>query len=364
MASYEKQPNGTWSVRFRNMENFKIKNKRLSGFKTKKEAEQAYIEYVKQLEEEKETQITKSAKKLVFKELYDEYCDFKQARLKQSSYYDFDTKARIHILPFFENYIVSEISPKLILKWQSTLDKYSFKYKCCLRVYLSGILRYAQRYYNIPNQLQNVDNFKDNSEQIKEMAIWSEEEFSEFIKNVDRIDYKAYFSALYLTGCRKGELLATNWNDWDLRKNILSIQKNITRKVYGKSWTITTPKNLYSIRRISITDKLSQLMKEYKIWQQENLNNTDFVFGGSSPFADSNVDRYFKLKCEELGIRKIRIHDFRHSHASLLISSGLSIVAVAKRLGHKDIEQTLNTYSHLLKNDEVSIVSKLDGINI
>lgn len=364
MASYEKHENGTWSVRFYCVENFQTTKKRLRGFKTKRDAEQAYLQYKNDLEEEKTTKISKSATKLIFNDLYEEYSNFHKQRIKSSSYFDFESKSKRHILPFFENYIVSEISPRLLLKWQQSIDKYSYKYKTNLRGYLAGILKYAQKYYNIPNQLQNVDNFKNKQETIKEMQVWSEEDFKTFISTIDRLDYKAYFSALFLTGCRKGELLATNWNDWDLNNNILNINKNITRKVHGYSWTITTPKNLYSVRKISIPKQLSDLMKEYKQYQTENLNETSFVFGGKAPFADTNIIRYFREKCNQVKLNPIRIHDFRHSHASLLISKGLSIVAVAKRLGHKDIEQTLNTYSHLLKADEDSIINNLDTITI
>ena len=364
MASYEKHENGTWSVRFYCVENFQTTKKRLRGFKTKREAERAYLEYKAEAEEEKQLKISKSATRLIFKDLFEEYSEFHKQRIKASSYFDFDRKTKIHILPFFEDYIVSEISPRLILKWQNSIDKYSFKYKTNLRGYLAGILKYAQKYYNIPNQLQNVDNFKNKQDTIKEMQVWSEEEFKQFISTIDRLDYKTYFSALFLTGCRKGELLATSWNDWDLDKNILNINKNITRKVYGYSWTVTTPKNIYSIRKISIPQQLSDLMREYKQYQITKQNDTTFVFGGKAPFADTNIVRFLREKCEESKVKPIRIHDFRHSHASFLISRGLSIVAVAKRLGHKDIEQTLNTYSHLLKSDEDSIINKLDTIAI
>ena len=355
----------SWAVRFRAIENFQTKRKCITGFKTKKEAEMAYLDYQKQSDAEKQTKISRGSAKLTFTELYEEFRDYKQSRVKQSSFFDWDSKTKLHILPFFSDYIVAEISPQLLLKWQNTLDKYSYKYKSCLRIYLSGILKYAHRYHNIPNQLVNVEGFKNNTEKIQEMNIWSEEEFSKFINCVDRLDYKAYFSALYLTGCRKGELLATNWNDWNLIQNELNINKSITRKVYGKSWTITTPKNIYSNRKISISQSLSDLMQDYKKWYEENKKEqSNFVFGGSSPFADSNIDRYFKEKCNETNIKKIRIHDFRHSHASLLISKGASIVAVAKRLGHKDIEQTLNTYSHLFKSDESILLTKLDTVKL
>ena len=364
MASYEKHKNGTWSVRFRDIENFELKHKRLSGFKTKKEAESAYLQYKTQLDDKNVLRITKTASNLKFDALYEEYRNFLQNRVKASSFYDFDSKSAIHILPYFGDCIVSQISPKLILSWQNSLEKYSYKYKINLRGYLSGILKYANKYYNIPNQLLNVDNFKNNKEPVKEMHIWSEADFSKFISFVDRIDYKSYFSALYLTGCRKGELLATSWNDWDLTKNTLNITKTITRKVHGKSWTVTSPKTRQSIRKIGITKSLSDLMKDYKVWQESAKESTNFVFGGKQPFADSNIERYFKEKCEQANLEKIRIHDFRHSHASYLISNGVSIVAVAKRLGHSNIERTLNTYSHLLKKDEIDVLQKLDKICI
>ena len=364
MASYEKHANGTWSVRFYCVENFETVKKRLRGYKTKKEAENAYLKYKAELEEEKNLKISKQGTRLIFSDLFEEYCEFHKQRIKSSSFYDFDSKSRIHILPFFENYIVSEISPRLLLKWQNSIDHYSFKYKTNIRGYLSGILKYAQRYYNIPNQLQNVDNFKNKQETIKEMQVWSEDEFKTFISKADKLEFKAFFSALYLTGCRKGELLATNWNDWDLTNNTLNINKTITRKVHGRSWTITPPKNIYSVRKISITQQLSDLMKEYKDYQQQKYDEINFVFGSKSPFADTNIIRYLTEVCSETGLKRIRIHDFRHSHASFLISKGLSIVAVAKRLGHKDIEQTLNTYAHLLKSDESKIIDKLDSILI
>ena len=104
-------------------------------------------------------------------------------------------------------------------------------------------------------------------------------------------------------------------------------------------------------------------MKDYKDSLLEPLPN-QFAFGGEQPIASSSIDNYYNAKCKSAGVNRIRLHDFRHSHASYLIGNGVSIVAVAKRLGHTNIEQTLNTYSHLLKNDESELVNKLQNINI
>lgn len=363
MASYEKQPNGTWTVRFYCVENFRSIKKRLSSFKTKKDAEQAYIEYKTKSEEEKSLQSALKNSKLNFEDLYLEYCNYQKNRIKESSYIDMTSKCNLHILPYFKKYPVIAISPKIILEWQNSLEKYSYKHKTCIRGYLYGILRYAEKYYKIQNQVGFVDSFR-NLDSPKEMQIWEEEDFIKFINTINRLDYKAFFSALYLTGARKGEILATTWADWDLQKNTLNINKSVTRKVIGKRYAITTPKNKTSIRKISIPQSLANLLINYKNILPNALES-DFVFGDNNqPIASSSIDSYYSTHCQKAGVKKIRLHDFRHSHTSYLISQGVSIVAVAKRLGHKNIEQTLNTYSHLLKDEESILISKLDSISI
>lgn len=363
MPSYEKHSNGKWSVRFREIENFETKNKRLSGFKTKKDAELAYLEYKSQTDEERFNKFSKSATKLMFLDLYNEYCELQKTRIKESSYIDLLSKCNLHLVPYFKKYKVVLISPKVILKWQNSLSKYSYEYKCNLRAYLHAILKYAEQYYRIPNQIKFVDSFK-NLEQKKEMQIWEEDEFLQFINCVDEIEIKAFFSALYLTGARKGELIATTWNDWDLKNKKLTINKNVTRKTADKTkrYEITTTKNREN-RTISIPDNLLKIMLEYKK-SLSKINESDFTFGGKEPIASSTIDNRFKAKCKLSGVKKIRIHDFRHSHASYLISHGVSIVAVAKRLGHTNIEQTLNTYSHLMKNDDSDLIDKINQIII
>lgn len=366
MASYEKHANGTWSVRFRASEDFEVKQKRFRGFKTKKDAELAYLEYKAQIDEEKQLKIAPNSIKLTFNQLYIEYCNYQKNRIKESSYIDMTSKMNTHILPFFKKYTVVNISPKLILNWQNTLNKYSYKYKVTLRGYLYSILKYAEKYYKIQNQVNFVDNFR-NLEPPKEMQIWEEEDFKKFINSIDKIYYKAFFSALYLTGARKGEILASTWEDWDLKNNTFNINKSVTRKVIGKRYAVTTPKNNSSIRKISIPDSLCNLMKEYK-QSLNNFKNTDFVFSdkndGSQPIASSSIDNFYKVQCNKACVKKIRLHDFRHSHTSYLIAHGVSIVAVAKRLGHKNIEQTLNTYSHLLKDEDIGLINKLNNIKL
>lgn len=362
MASFEQnQSSKLWSVRFRIIENGKETHKRLSGYKTKKEANAAYVDFMSEWKEKQalETANTPNSE-LTYAQLYNEFKAYYQPRVKASSYYDFCQKTNLHILPHFGNRKVSEIKAIDILNWQNTLESYAYKYKVMLRGYLGLILKYADKYYDIPNQLPKVDNFR-NTQYKKEMLFWTAAEYQAFIATIDRIDFKTYFEFLYGTGCRKGEALALYWDDIDLNAQTVSFSKSITRKA-GSAWAITSTKNASSVRTISLPNTLIADLTEYRDWQRSEMQDTKFVFGGSEPFPNTSIDRAFQKYTDAAGVKRIRIHDLRHSHASLLISEGVSIVAVAKRLGHANIEQTLNTYAHLMPKEDQLLLEKLDVI--
>ena len=93
-----------------------------------------------------------------------------------------------------------------------------------------------------------------------------------------------------------------------------------------------------------------------ELLKQQEIQKGDFIFGGERPFADNTLTRKFNNWCSLANVPKIRIHDLRHSSASFLISKGISVVAVSRRLGHASISQTLDTYSHLMPSDTSKIV--------
>lgn len=349
--------NKSWSVRFRYVqEDGKEVQKRLSGYSTRREANDAYIKFTATAKKYNKTD--KESGDLTFNDLFEEYKTHQLSLIqngsyKQSSYNSLCSKVNNQILPHFKNKKVKDISAKDILDWQDSLSRLSYKYKCVLRQQLSTLLNFADVYYNIPSQLKKVKPFKKPIEKT-EMQVWTPQEFSIFLDCVDNVWYKLFFMALYLTGARRGEIQATTWADWDLENGILNIDKTFTSR-QKKS---TLPKNQYSIRKISLPTNLINVMKQYK---NENFtNNNERIF----TFNESTIDRVKTQACKNAQIKDIRIHDFRHSHASYLISEGVSIVAVAKRLGHGNIEQTLNTYSHLMPKEDDKIIETLDGINL
>ena len=197
-----------------------------------------------------------------------------------------------------------------------------------------------------------------------EMQFWTPEEFGNFIQNVAAKEYRMLFEFLYVTGCRRGEVLALTWNDIDTDLQTVRINKSVTFKAknFEKSFKVTTPKNAGSNRTVSIPSFLCDDLIEYRRWQSENFAEADFVFCGDSPLPATTIARKLDEGAKAAGVKRIRVHDLRHSCASLLIHKGVSIVAVSKRLGHTSIEQTLNTYSHMLPDDQKMILETLENL--
>ncbi|MEG2454094.1 MAG: tyrosine-type recombinase/integrase [Clostridia bacterium] len=364
MASYSQDKKTKyWSVRFRIISSNKEVNKRLSGFKQKKEAQSAYTSFMSTYVAPPKINENYD---LTTNQLFGLYQEYIKARLKESSQYDIKNNYNNHIAETFGNCNIAKITKHDVLEWQNILNKkgYKYKFKSKLRGLLSSILKFGVMYYDLPfNVVQQVEGFR-NLEEKKDMRVWSIDEFNQFINVIDdNILYKTFFIFLYLTGCRKGEAFAVTWDDIDFYNNILTINKSLTRKINGLPYKITTTKNKSSKRKIIVPQTLVNAILKYKDTLAD-FNNNNFIFGGEKPLAENTVTRTLQRYCIKANVKIITPHDFRHSHASLLISLGENIVIVSKRLGHADIKQTLNTYSHLMPDDENKMIERLDKINI
>lgn len=370
MASYEKRPSGLWSVRFRiSNDDGSYSTKRLSGFKTKRDAQYAFEDYLKDEHARRELKKEQNSAPEIVALLWDfetmvmKYFEFKSTRLKNSSYYDMQQKIKAKILPYFGKYKMKDITPAVVMSWLATLSDYSYCYQKSLFIALSGIYTFAEKYYNIPNVIRKTDRPRNLGPK-KEMQIYTPEEFGKVISCVEKYEHAMYLKFLYYSGCRRGEGLGITWDDIDFSEGTVNICKSITHKGVhkGKSYHITTPKNMDSNRRIPLPRFFLDELKEYKNWQIQNFDVINFVFCGEDPLPPTTIARVLQNAAIKAGIKMIRIHDLRHSAASLLIHRGISIVAVSRRLGHKNTEETLNTYSHLLPDDQTLILNVLDSL--
>lgn len=221
------------------------------------------------------------------------------------------------------------------------------------------------------NPLSKVGNFKS-SDIIKEtISYYTAEEYKKFISAayneakksnvISDWDYYVFFSIAFYTGLRKGEIHALKWTDID--GNYINITRSISQKLKGGDRE-TPPKNKSSIRTLQLPKPLMDILTEHKTRYQKNKAFTkDFrICGGERPLRDTSVENANIKFAKLAGLKKIRIHDFRHSHVSLLANEGINIQEIARRLGHANIEMTWNTYSHLYPREEERAIKILNKI--
>ena len=210
---------------------------------------------------------------------------------------------------------------------------------------------------------QRIYNLKENPcKKVKRMGksdadkldFWTKEEYEIFISGVNKQseDY-LMFEILFWTGIREGELLALTLSDFDMLNNLLHINKTYHR-INGKD-VISTPKTDNSVRTIIIPNFLKEEVQEY-IGQHYGLPENERLF----PIVARTLQKRLKKYEEKTGVKPIRVHDLRHSHVAYLINQGVEPLIIKERLGHKNIQITLNTYGHLYPSRQKAIAEMLD----
>ena len=354
MPVFKNEDNGTWYVMARYV-NWKgeRKQKCKRGFATKKEAQE--WERMFQLQNSSDLDMSFEA----FTELY--IRDVKN-RLKENTWLTKEHIIRTKILPFFGKLKISEISTKEIITWQNEMlayrdekkKPYSQTYLKTLHNQLSAIFNHAVRYYELrSNPAAKVGNM--GSEEHREMLFWTKEEYKKFaFEMMDKPVSFYAFEMLYWCGIREGELLALTPADFDFGKETVTINKSYQR-LHGED-VITTPKTKKSNRTIQMPDFLCQEMQEF-FKMQYGLKKKDRIFTVTKSYLHHEMDRGAKAA----GVKRIRIHDLRHSHISLLIDMGFSAVAIADRVGHESIEITYR-YAHLFPSKQKEMANRLDDL--
>lgn len=347
-AKAEKDPKtGKWLIQYRYTDwqgNRKKSMKR--GFKTKREAEEWLQNFL----------ATKQADfNMLFEDFLKIYYSDMDTRLREHTMRTKKYVFELKILPYFGKMKMNEITASDIRKWQSELIKqgYAPTYLKTINNQLAALFNYAVRYYDLPNNPCRKAGSMGKGK-ADEMNFWTKEEFDKFIDAVmnKQQSYMA-FMMLFWTGMRIGELLALNVADVDFEKHTISITKSYQRM--GGRDIITEPKTPKSKRVIAIPQFLAVDLQDY-VNSMYGALGEDRLFPITKYYLEHEMQRGIK----ESGVKRIRIHDLRHSHASLLVEMGFSPLEIANRLGHEKIETTLNTYSHLYPDKQEQLADRLD----
>ena len=348
MRAEKDKKTGKWLIQYRYTDwQGKRRKSTKRGFATKREAEEWLRNFL----------ITQKADfDMKFEDFWKMYCADMETRLREHTMRTKKYIVELKILPYFGNKRVNDITAADIRQWQNELIKmgYSPTYLKTINNQLSAIFNYAVRYYDLKSNPCAKAGSMGKSK-AEEMDFWTGEEFRKFIDSVmnKRLSYMA-FMILYWTGMRLGELLALNPKDVDLEKRTISITKSYQR--LGKKDVITPPKTSKSKRVITIPEFLAADIKDY-MDSLYDLQEDDRLFPITKYYLEHEMQRGIK----ESGVKRIRVHDLRHSHASMLIELGFSPLEIANRLGHEKVETTLNTYAHLYPNKQTKLAERLDS---
>lgn len=351
MPAYKDEKTGKWFAKFyyTNWQGIK-KQKWKRGFATKKEA----------LGFERDFWEQQSANPdMTFQNLYEIYMEDMAARLKQSTLLTKKAVLQTHILPFFSSKPINEIKASDVRRWQAKLmsspNNYSQTYLKKINTELNSIINYAKRFYDLnTNPCGKAGTI--GKAKAEEMDYWTYDEYIAFREGVkDKPLSYICFEVLYWTGMREGELLALSLADIDFDNKTISINRTYLR-IEGKD-VFTSPKTRKSKRKIPIPDFLCQELSDY-IQSRYMLDADERLF----PLTKSYLSHEMIRGCKNTGVKKIRIHDIRHSHASLLINQGCDALMLADRLGHEKVSTTLNTYSHLFPHKQQELVHSLESL--
>ena len=344
--------------------NKKQKSSRL--YEKKSEARDAELKFLAELKENKNAPMD-----MTFEDLYYKFREFQDDKIRESTKRNYENKLK-YLKPFMKvkckDYNIEHYE-----KWKKMLNKsdLSTGTKNDILKFWKSILNYGRDWYGYEfnHVYRKMTNFKNPNEMRKEMDFYTFEEFQKFLSFEEDLYYRCMWKILYYCGLRRGEARGLQWCDIDFNRKTLSVNKQVQSiGDHNTQWYLCKPKTDSSYRVIPMCDALVEELKMYydKVSKFENFNKNFFVLGrdyGVEPFPPTAV-RDRKRKIAELaGLKEIRLHDFRHSCASLLINNGANITLVAKFLGHSKIEETLNTYAHMFQSAMDNVVNLINDIN-
>ena len=353
MSAYKDTKTGSWYAYFRYTDWTGVRKQKMKrGFPTRREA----LEWERSFLQHNTADLSMS-----FEDFIAVYKDDTRSRIREHTWMTKENIIHTKLLPYFGKKKMNEIQTKDVIAWQNEMlasggisgKGYSPTYLKTIHNQLSAILNHAVRHYELKeNVAAKVGPI--GKKEATEMLFWTKEEYFRFADAMmDKpISYYA-FEVLYWCGLRLGELLALTPADFDFAKETVSITKSYQR-LRGRD-IITAPKTPKSVRVVKMPTILVEEIQEY-LKMLYGIESNDRMFQISKSYLHHEMDR----GCKVAGVKRIRLHDLRHSHVSLLIDMGFSALAIASRVGHESIDITYR-YAHLFPSKQTEMADRLNA---
>ncbi len=318
-----------------------------------------------------------------------DYFEDLRKRRNESTYYSYKKDYENHICDFFKKLYINEITVNNIKGWHEYLEKKKLSVEYMNKIYniLKCIFDYAMKNFGLEsNPVKIVGRFERRQDQVvkdeEKIRYITFEDFNKFISVIDDILWNTFFTFLFYTGMRRGEVQALSWKDIDFDNSIITVNKSLSVKTNNATYKITTTKTKQN-RKIKMSKHLRDIMLTYKdeIKKYSDFSENWFVFGNSRFLPQTSIDRYKHKYFEKYNnehkdkIKEITIHEFRHSHVSLLINEYIKtsrdknvkidavkfFIMMSERMGHT-IPVMQQTYMHLFPTIQDEIVDLLDNL--
>lgn len=346
--------------------NGKRKQKKKRGFKTKKEAQHALIQAEHEL---LSTGKLTEPSKMLYKEYLINWLDDKRTQIRESTFYTYNWLIDKYIIPYIGDIELSSIRAIDIQRFLNTLINDSLISRENVQKAHSLIndsLKKAMKWELIK---QNPAALVDRPKAFKtELKVWDTHEIKAFLDYSKGNRYYIAFLLAITTGMRQGEILGLRWKDINFENHTLSVNQTLNHK--GDKIT-PGAKSKAGIRNISLPFETitalnthKQLIISEKIQAGLLYTNLDLVVctNVGTPCIPRNLVRSFYGLIEKAKLPRIRFHDLRHTHATMLLKQGINPKIVAERLGHSNVRVTLDTYSHVLPNMQQETASAINKL--
>ena len=273
-----------------------------------------------------------------------------------------------NLIPAFGSIILTGLRPEHIQRHYATMIDKGLAPRTVLydHIVIHGALRTAMRWQLVSRNV--ADAVEPPKPKRSEMQTWDPDEVAQFLEAAKATPYHVLFYAALYTGARRSELLGLSWRHVDLLYSQINIERGL-HWTKNEGYVFTQPKSAKSRRTIALPPSLAVLLKEHRKKQEYDrlflgkpLTEDDLVFAhpDGSPLFPNSISRAWVLLAKRAGIKAIRFHDARHSHASLLLRQGAHPRVVQERLGHSTIATTLDIYSHVTPGIQEAVAARFD----
>lgn len=334
---------------------------------SKKQAETRLTELLAQLD----TGTYMKPSKTTVAEFLDKWlADYAKPKLSPRGFERYAGIIRQHFKPDFGSLMLSQLRPEHLQKHYAArrgagLSARTIKYHhAVIHKALETAVKWGLMARNV------ADGVDAPAERRNEMQTWNEDEIARFLEAAKTSQYYALFYTALFTGMRRSELLGLQWQDVDFTYSQVYVSRGLHHLKDG-SYVFTQPKSEKSRRTIALPPSAYLVLKAHREKREAEasmlarpLTDDALVFGtvDGKPFRPNTVTRAWQTLANRAGVKAIRLHDARHTHATIMLKQGVHPKIVQERLGHTSIEMTLDIYSHVAPGMQQAAAAGFDRV--